>query len=130
MYFYIGDAAPGDTNGDGAGGVWHTVGYVQTYAPLFDNTTVLEPVLQEDTPTALITRLADRARDRHAREDQFKIYDHYLSFYWEHRTAEIEIVDTIGKGGNTITFNVKTEWKVRTLEAELRFFPPERGHLR
>ena len=122
LYFYSGDTAPGDTTGDGAGGVWHTVAYAQTYAPLFDNTTVLEPVLQEDTPTALITRLADRARDRHAREAQFQIYDHYLSFYWEHRTAAIEIVDTVGKGGNTITFNVTTQWKVRTLEAELRFF--------
>jgi len=120
LYFYIGDAAAGDTNGDGA--VWHTVDYVQTYSPLFDNTTVLEPVLQVDTPTALITRLADRARDRHAREAQFQIYDHYLSFYWEHRTAEIEIIDTVGKGGDTVTFNVTAQWKVRTLEAELRFF--------
>jgi len=122
LYFYIGDAAVGDTNGDGVGGVWHLVSYIQNFAPLFDNTTVLEPVLQEDTPAALITHLADRARDRHAREDQFKIYDHYLSFYWEHRTAEIEIVDTIGKGGNTITFNVTSEWPLSNLEAELRFF--------
>ncbi len=122
LYFYIADVAAGDTNGEGAGGVWHTVAYVQVYSPLFDNTTVLEPVLQEDTPAALITHLADRARDRHAREDQFKIYDHYLSFYWEHRTAEIEIVDTIGKGGNTITFNVTTEWQLSNTEAELRFF--------
>ena len=38
LYFYIGDAVPGDTNGDGAGGVWHTVAYVQVYSPLFDNT--------------------------------------------------------------------------------------------
>ncbi len=112
LYFYVGDSAPGDTNGDGAGGVWHTVAYVQVFTPLFDDTTVLEPELQEDTPTALITHLADRARDRHAREDQFMQYDHYLSFYWEHRTAEIEIVDTIGKGGNTITFNVTTEWQL------------------
>ena len=122
LYFFIGDSAPGDTNGDGAGGVWHTVPYVQVIAPLFDNTTVLEPALQEDTPTALITRFSDRARDRHAREAQFQIYDHYLSFYWEHRTAAVEIVDTIGKGGNTITFNVTTQWKVKTNEAELRFF--------
>jgi len=122
LYFYAGDATAGDTNGDGVGGVWHTVPYIQAFAPLFDNTTALEPVLQEDTPTALITRLADRARDRHAREAQFQIYDHYLSFYWEHRTAEIEIVDTVGKGGNTITFNVITEWPLHPLEAELRFF--------
>jgi CxxC motif-containing protein (DUF1111 family) len=122
LYFYSGDSAAGDANGDGLGGVWHTVPYVQVIAPLFGNTTVLEPALQEDTPTALITRLSDRARDRHAREAQYQIYDHYLSHYWEHRTAAIEIVDTIGKGGNTITFNVKTEWKVKTKEAELRFF--------
>ena len=122
LYFYSGDSAAGDTNGDGLGGVWHTVPYVQVIAPLFGNTTVLEPALQEDTPTALITRFSDRARDRHAREAQFQIYDHYLSHYWEHRTAAVEIVDTIGKGGNSITFNVKTEWKVKTSEAELRFF--------
>ena len=122
LYFYIGDTAVGDTNGDGAGGVWHTVPYIQVIAPLFDNATVLEPALQEDTPTALITRLSDRARDRHAREDQFQIYDHYLSHYWEHRTAAIEIVDTVGKGGSTITFNVTTEWQLSPTEAELRFF--------
>jgi CxxC motif-containing protein (DUF1111 family) len=92
------------------------------YVALFDHTTVLEPALQLDTPGGLITRFADRARDRHAREDQFQAYDHYLSFYWEHRTAAVEIVDTIGRGGNTITFNVATQWKLNTTEAELRFF--------
>jgi CxxC motif-containing protein (DUF1111 family)/predicted lipoprotein with Yx(FWY)xxD motif len=122
LYFYIGDSVAGDTNGQGAGAVWFTVDYLEVFEPLFSNLTVLEPALQEDTPTALITRLADRARDRHAREDQFKIYDHYLSFYWEHRTAEIEIVDTVGKGGSTITFNVKTQWQLSPTEAELRFF--------
>lgn len=122
LYYYIGDSATGQTNGDGAGGVWHTVAYVQAYTPLFDNTTTLEPALQEDTPAALITHLADRARDRHAREAQFQIYDHYLSFYWEHRTAEIEIVDTVGKGGDTITFNVITEWPLIPNQEELRFF--------
>ena len=122
LYYFAGDANTGDTNGDGSGGVWWKVPYIETYEALFGLTTVLEPALQEDTPAALITHLADRARDRHAREDQFQIYDHYLSFYWEHRTAEIEIVDTIGKGGNTITFNVITEWPLHPNEAELRFF--------
>ena len=122
LYFFAGDANVGDTNGDGAGGVWHTVAYSQLFTPLFDNTTTLEPELQVDTGSALITRLADRARDRHAREDQFKIYDHYLSFYWEHRTAEIEIVDTVGHGGDTITFNVTSEWPLNPVTAELRFF--------
>ncbi|NND59439.1 MAG: thiol oxidoreductase, partial [Gammaproteobacteria bacterium] len=122
LYFYAGDANPGDTNGQGLGGVWWTVEYIQLYDPLFDETTVLEPALQEDTPTALITRFADRARDRHAREDEYKAYDHYLSFYWEHRTAAIEIVDPIGRGGDTITFNVTTQWPLHPLQAELRFF--------
>ena len=69
-----------------------------------------------------ITRVADRGRDRHAREDQFHAYDHYLSFYWEHRTAAIEIVDPIGKGGDTITFNVTSQWPFNERVAELRFF--------
>ncbi|MGB5326151.1 MAG: discoidin domain-containing protein, partial [Pseudomonadales bacterium] len=122
LYYYIGDTASGQTNGDGVGGVWHTVPYVLTITPLFDNTTALEPELQLDTGSALITRLADRARDRHAREAQFQQYDHYLSFYWEHRTAEIEIIDTVGHGGDTITFNVITEWPLITNQEELRFF--------
>ncbi len=90
--------------------------------PLFDDTTKLEPVVVEDTPTALITRLADRARDRHARESEFQAYEHYLHIYWEHRTAEIEIVDTVGKGGDSIQFNVTTQWKLDDKQAELRFF--------
>ncbi|MFT4537788.1 MAG: CxxC motif-containing protein (DUF1111 family)/predicted lipoprotein with Yx(FWY)xxD motif [Planctomycetota bacterium] len=122
LYFFNGDQAPGQTNGQGLGGLWWTVPYVQVYVPLYDSSTVLEPELQEDTPAALITRFSDRARDRHAREDEFHIYDHYLSFYWEHRTAAVEIVDTIGKGGNSITFNVATQWLLSPQEAELRFF--------
>ncbi|MED6333800.1 MAG: di-heme oxidoredictase family protein [Planctomycetota bacterium] len=121
LYFYSGDAAAGDTNGHGLAGTWWTVPYVPILVPLYDGATVLEPELQEDTPTALITRLSDRARDRHAREDQYQSYDHYLAFYWEHRTAAIEIVDTVGKGGSTITFNVATQWKLSPVEAELRF---------
>ncbi|MEM8711597.1 MAG: discoidin domain-containing protein, partial [Planctomycetota bacterium] len=122
LYFYSGDTAVGDTTGNGVDAVWALVPFAPVFAPLFDVNTVLEPELQEDTPTALITRLSDRARDRHAREDQFQSYDHYLSFYWQHRTAAIEIVDTIGKGGDTITFNVATQWKLSDTEAELRFF--------
>lgn len=122
LYFFAGDENPGDTNGQGVGGVWWTVEYIQLYEPLYNESTVLEPALQEDTPTALITRFADRARDRHAREDQFQAYDHYLSFYWEHRTAAVEIIDPIGRGGDTITFNVTTQWPLTVNQAELRFF--------
>ncbi|STY28342.1 Predicted thiol oxidoreductase [Legionella wadsworthii] len=82
----------------------------QDYVPLYNENTVLDPETTINTPTSLITRFVDRARDRHAREDEFKAYDHYLSFYWIHRTAQIEIIDEVAKGGNKITFNVKTEW--------------------
>ena len=92
------------------------------YVPLFDAGTPLEPPIVEDTPSARITRIADRARDRHAREDQYQAYDHYLPFYWEHRTAAIEIVDPIGKGGDTITFHITSQWKFTANQAELRFF--------
>ena len=78
--------------------------------PLFDAFTTLEPDTTVDTPTALITYLGDRARDRHARESTFAIYDHYLSWYWEVRTIGIQIIDTIPKGGTTITVNYQTLW--------------------
>lgn len=122
LYFYSGDSNPGDRNGQGLGGVWWLVPYARLYEPLYNEATALEPSLQQETPAALITRFADRARDRHAREDEYQAYDHWLSFYWEHRTAAVEIVDPIGRGGDTITFSVTTQWPLSPLEAELRFF--------
>ena len=85
-------------------------------APLFDPKNVLEPALVEDMPTALVTRFADRARDRHAREGNFHIYDHYLSWYWEQRTATIEIIDKVAKGGSEIVFNVYPQWALSAPE--------------
>lgn len=76
--------------------------------PLFDASTLLEPPTTIDTIAALITLVADRARDRHAREGLFSAYDHYLSWYWEERTIAIEIVDRVAKGGTGITFNYTT----------------------
>ena len=76
--------------------------------PLFNASTPLEPPTTIDTPTALITHIADRARDRHAREAVFNSYDNYLSWYWEERTIAIEIVDRVAKGGTGITFNYTT----------------------
>ena len=121
LYSFVGDTGPGTTNGDGLGGVWAVVPYAPTWTPLFGPSTALEPPLQEDTPSALVTRFADRARDRHAREDQFQSYDHYLSFYWEHRTTAVEVVDTVGRGGSTVTFNVASQWRLNPTQAELRF---------
>jgi len=80
--------------------------------PLFSEGVTLEPPTVIETDTALITRIGDRGRDRHARESQFKAYDHYLSWYWEHRTVGIEIVDRVAKGGNSITFNITSLWKL------------------
>lgn len=93
--------------------------------PLFNSSTVLEPATTVDTPTALITYTADRARDRHAREDIvngliFRAYDHYLTWYWEQRVANIEIIDYVAKGGSTITFNYVTQDKLNP--AEFRTF--------
>ncbi|WP_288132506.1 di-heme oxidoredictase family protein [Microbulbifer sp.] len=90
--------------------------------PLYDGSTPLESVIQYETATALVTRFSDRARDRHAKEDQFQAYDHYLSFYWEDRTAAIEIVDEVAKGGDSVRMNVRTEFKLSDTEAENRWF--------
>jgi CxxC motif-containing protein (DUF1111 family) len=77
---------------------------------LFNASTPLEPATMIDTPTARYTYIADRARDRHAREAQYNSYDHYLSWYWEQRMANIEIIDRVGKAGQPqhITFNYTT----------------------
>lgn len=82
--------------------------FAQHPVPLFDSTTKLEPATREETGAALITRFADRARDRHAREAKFHSYDHYLTFYWEERTIAVEIVDRVAKGGKDITVNYTT----------------------
>ena len=83
------------------------------YTPIHDGTEALEPDVVEYTESAMITRLADRARDRHAREDIvngqiFRKYDHWLPFYWEQRVADIEIIDRAAMGGDGLTFNFTT----------------------
>lgn len=90
--------------------------------PLFNSSTVLAEPIQFDRGDALVTRIADRGRDRHAKENQFQAYDHFLSFYWEHRTATIEIVDYVAKGGNTVRMNVTTQFRLSDTEAENRWF--------
>ena len=84
--------------------------------PLFNSDTKLEPATTEDTPTALITRVADRGRDRHAREGMFKVYEHFIGFYFEFRTSTIEIVDTVAKGGDSITYNMTSAGAVARAE--------------
>lgn len=89
---------------------------------LFNNSTALEPATQEETSTALITRFSDRPRTRHAREDQYQSYDHYVAFYFENRSSNIEIIDTVAKGGSSITMNVRTLWPLSDTEAENRWW--------
>ncbi|MFP2926396.1 di-heme oxidoredictase family protein [Pyxidicoccus sp. 3LG] len=79
-----------------------------TIVPLFNSGTSLEPATVQNTSTAIITRVGDRVRDRHAREDEYQAYDHYLSRYFEKRTHHIEIVDEVAKGGSRIVVNLYT----------------------
>ena len=88
--------------------------------PLHDATTPGEPPVLELTEDALITRFSDRARDRHAREDQFSAYDHWLSFYWEQRVAEIVIEDRVARGGDEVVFRFMTHDRLNP--AEFRTF--------
>lgn len=91
--------------------------------PLYSSTTSLEPAIKVQQDNQLITRIADRARDRHAKESQFQAYEHYLSFYWEHRTASIEIIETqFPDDTANIRMNVKTQWRLNDTEAENRWF--------
>ncbi|MFC4699996.1 di-heme oxidoredictase family protein [Glaciecola siphonariae] len=85
-------------------------------APLYNSSTPLEQAISFDRGDALVTRFADRGRDRHAKEDQFQIYDHYLSKYWKHRTAQFQIVDYVAKGGSNIEITFITEWKLGARE--------------
>ncbi|RYZ01282.1 MAG: c-type cytochrome, partial [Myxococcales bacterium] len=107
----------GGTAGRGGAGLGGIV-------PLFGPETSLEPAVVVETADALKTYWADRGRDRHAREARFNAYEHYLHLYWEKRTAAVEIIDTVGKDqdGGSVTFNVKSQWKLDTNQAELRFF--------
>jgi CxxC motif-containing protein (DUF1111 family) len=82
--------------------------------PLFNEQTKLEPATAEETADALIARIGDRVRGRHAREAKFHAYDEYNTFYWEYRTVGIEIVDRVAKGGNDVTFNITSLWPLDT----------------
>ena len=90
--------------------------------PLYDAATSLEPEIHFDRGDAVVTRFGDRGRDRHAREDQFQSYDHFLPLYWEHRTASLRFVDTVAKGGSTLDISFVTEWKLSIPEFRAWYF--------
>ena len=84
--------------------------------PLYGADTPLLADVVSDRGDAIVTRFADRGRDRHAREDQFQSYDHFLPHYWEYRTARFVFVDTVAKGGSTIELSFVAEWKLTVAE--------------
>lgn len=90
--------------------------------PLYNSSTALEPVIRFDRGDAIVTRFSDRGRDRHAKENHFQAYDHFLTFYWEQRTASIEIIDYVAKGGSTIRMNVVSQSRLDDLQAENRWW--------
>ncbi|MFT5084752.1 MAG: putative lipoprotein with Yx(FWY)xxD motif [Lentisphaeria bacterium] len=120
LYFYVSDTATGDTEGKGSGDVWWTVpfGVLGDITKLHDETTDLEPDTQFETADALVTRFSDRPRTRHAREDAFQFYDHFIKLYFEDRSSNIEIIDYVTKGGNSIVMNVRTIVPLSDTEAE------------
>lgn len=124
LYFYAGDTSTDDTNGDGIQGLWWLVPHavLGDITALFNQTTPLEPDSQFETADALVTRFSDRPRTRHAREDEFQAYDHYIKFYFEDRSSNVEIVDYVAKGGDTIEMNVRTIFPLSDIEAENRWW--------
>ena len=84
--------------------------------PLYDASTPREPDLIVDRGDAVVTYFSDRGRDRHAREDEFQSYDHYLPLYWNHRTARFMFVDTVASGGQSIAVSFVTEWRLSIAE--------------
>jgi CxxC motif-containing protein (DUF1111 family) len=107
-YFSVVAIAPGAESPAGASIISAQVGADAGIVALFNSATPLEAETTVHTAAALITRVGDRARDRHAREDMFRAYDHYLPWYWQQRTMGIEIIDRVAKGGNSITVNYQT----------------------
>ncbi|WP_440905995.1 di-heme oxidoredictase family protein [Catenovulum sp. SX2] len=116
------DQCPNTPPGDSvnAQGCTINIGQIQ---PLFDANTPLEPATVYDRGDAIITRLADRGRDRHAKDStQNDHYDHYLAHYWHFRTARIQLEDYVAKGGSTIEVTFITEWELSVYEFRAWFW--------
>ncbi|MDA8789396.1 discoidin domain-containing protein [Pseudomonadales bacterium] len=130
LYYYAGDTATGDTNGDGLGGTWHVVA-AESVIPLFDATTPLEPVSSYVRGDGVVvTRFGDRGRDRHAKDigyyDPNNIqnsdhYDHYLAHYWEYRTARVQFEDHVPNGQSLIKATYITESRLGAKEFRVWF---------
>ena len=112
LYFYISDSSAGVFSGDNAPG-WHSVVYqeIGDVQMLYDANTTLEPVTSFETDDgAIITRLADRGRDRHAKDSGVQDhYDHYLAHYWQYRTMRMQLEDYVPTGQSLIKVTWITE---------------------
>jgi CxxC motif-containing protein (DUF1111 family) len=112
LYFYVNDTAVGQFNGDNAPG-WHSVVYqeVGDVQMLYGANTALEPATSFETADGVIvTRLADRGRDRHAKDSGVQDhYDHYLAHYWQYRTMRIQLEDYVPTGQSLIKVTWITE---------------------
>ncbi|WP_114324866.1 di-heme oxidoredictase family protein [Candidatus Colwellia aromaticivorans] len=117
LYFFSGDSSTETTEGTKITG-WHiqTYGLFGDIVPLYTSSTEQEHALIYETSDAVVTKFADRGRDRHAKEDQFQQYDHYLSHYWTHRTARYKFTDYVAKGGSSILVEWVSEWQLEALE--------------
>lgn len=133
LYYYIGDNNAGDNNGDGAGGVWHTVALsgVEAIEPLYNSSTALEQATSYvRADGVVVTRFGDRGRDRHAKDigyyDPNNIYnsdhyDHWLAHYWEYRTARIQFEDYVPNGQSLIRATYITESRLGVKEFRVWF---------
>jgi CxxC motif-containing protein (DUF1111 family) len=112
LYFYAGDQNPGDRTGDSVSG-WYSIEYgnIGQINKLYNDSTPLEPVssfVRDDG--AIVTRIADRGRDRHAKDSGFQDhYDHYLAHYWQFRTMRMQLEDYVPLGQSKISVTWITE---------------------
>jgi CxxC motif-containing protein (DUF1111 family)/predicted lipoprotein with Yx(FWY)xxD motif len=112
LYFYAGDGQSGERSGDDVEG-WHSIEYdnIGLVTTLYNDSTPKEPktTLTRDDGV-IVTRLADRGRDRHAKDSGvMDHYDHYLAHYWEYRTMRIQLEDFVPTGESLIKVTWITE---------------------
>ena len=113
LYFYAGDQEPGDRSGDSVSG-WHLVEYgnIGQVNKLFNDSTELEPVTTFTRDNGVIvTRIADRGRDRHAKDSNDQDhYDHYLAHYWQYRTMRIQLEDYVVADNSVKESKISVTW--------------------
>jgi CxxC motif-containing protein (DUF1111 family) len=74
-------------------------------APLFPRAAPAVPIVAVGADGVITTRGAGRVRGRHELEAQFSVY---LPLYFENRTYEFSIEDTVAAGGSTVTVTYRS----------------------